>query len=308
MPDDQLIHFDDRSITQADRPAWLAQRHLSLGSSDAAVVCGVIGSRLKLWLEKTQRLPDSESNEAMRWGLRLEDDIADAWLERTGIPIVRFQVFCRHPEYPWMTATIDGLTADDDIVEFKAAGHFGHGAKLGDDGEIESLPEHWILQSHHQMLVTSNARMSFAVFGPGLRLRTFELPFDVELGAMIVEQERAFWHDHVLAGIPPVEIVSGDAAYLAQAYDEPDGSWAWLGQDVLESAVNFERIGKQIRELEKEREAHKARLLLALGDSSGAELPDGWSLERKIIDVKEFTVAARKQVRLFVKPPKESTE
>jgi putative phage-type endonuclease len=306
MTDPHLI-ADNTVITPRDRQRWLAQRNKSLGGSDAAVIAGITGSRLKLWLEKTGKLEaKDEPNEAMQWGLLLEDDIAEMIERRTSNAIARTQVFRRHPDCPWLTATLDGVgLSQGEIYEFKACGTGGHGARLGDDGEIESLPEQWILQAHHQMLVARQTMVRFAVFGPDLALRMYPLPFDEELGDHLFELEQDFWFNHVVANVPPAEFSHGDAAALTDAYRSMDDVWLVLGHDATRAAMNYQALGAQIRDLEARREAERARLLLEIGNAAGADLMDGWSVQRKVIEVSSHTVKASSQVRLFIKEPKE---
>lgn len=298
----------DRSMAVREkRRLWLQERRKSLGSSDAPVVIGCTGSRLKIYLDKLGLLPEEEPNESMKWGLRLEDDICEAFEEKERRKVVKQQHFVRHPMLPWLTATIDGVTEDGHIVEFKSVGDFGHGARLGEDGEIEGLPEAWLAQVHHQCCAFHPYLKDYAwvaVFGPGLRLRTFKMPFDREFAAMLLDMEQAFWFDHVVAGVPPEDIVPADAQTLTRMFREDDGTALFLGDDAEREAIAYQEMGERIRSLEKDRDVAKARLLLLLGNAGSAETPSGWSIKRSVIEVGESVRKASTQIRLSVKEPR----
>jgi putative phage-type endonuclease len=287
------------------RPDWLELRRSGIGSSDAPIVAGCHGSLLQLWLDKVGLLTDDPPpTEEMEWGIALEPVIAEMYCRRTGETFRDEQRFVRHPNMSWMTATLDRVTHHGGTVELKAVGLYGPGSKLGADEDNDSLPEEWIIQATHQMIVAGSPDHTIAAFGPGLRLRIYHPPFDEDLAAVLTRLEREFWHDHVLARVPPEDFAPGDAAAIAQAYRGDTGEYLVLDGPVADSVVQYHALGGSIRYLENERAIHKARILLALGDASGAELRDGWEVRRKVIATKEHLVKACTQVRLTVKAPR----
>lgn len=72
--------------TPKARAAWLALRQTGIGASDVAAILGIEGaysSPFALWWAKQPGapLPSGEMDEEQEWGLRLEDAIADKFVE-----------------------------------------------------------------------------------------------------------------------------------------------------------------------------------------------------------------------------------
>ena len=297
----------------ATRPEWLAERRKSIGASDAPIVLGLAGSRLKLWLEKVGLLEDDdEPTEEMLTGLDMEPVIAKHYERRTGRRIVALQRFLRHPERSWCSATIDGVTDEGRTVEFKMCGvHSPEGRELGDDGESETLPYKWIIQVNQQLAVggasreTDGKTADVAVWIDN-RLRVFPIERHDGLIEIIGSDIGEFWNSFVLPRIPPAEIVADDARTLTRAFRRNEGDWLLLGHQETEAAFCYKRLGEEINGLQKERDAAKARLLLSLGNAAGADLDQGWSVERKVVRVEHKAREAYEdqQVRIYVKEPR----
>lgn len=294
----------------ASRREWLQTRRRVIGASELAIVLGLVGSQVKLCLRKWGELPEEETSEEAAWGLRLEDDIAEAYHERTGRRIVETQRFAVHPEMPFLGATIDGLTECGRLVEFKSVGLWGKGADLGDDGDTDTVPDEWICQVNQGMAIglacglVTQQEADIAVFGPGLRLRVFTARYSEGLATAGAQAASEFWNNFVAAGVLPPDVQAADAETLVRAYRRDTGEFLELGEDTLDAAVRYRELGDTIRDLERERAKAKAELLMALGDASGATLPGGWEVRRKLVEVKEHAVKASTQVRLMVKEPK----
>ncbi len=99
-----------------------------------------------------------------------------------------------------------------------------------------------------------------------------------------------------------------DAATLVKAFRRDSGEWLTFGPEMLSSAQKFEQIKAEIKRLEDLRDIEKARLLGALGNAAGADLPGGWSLQRKVLEVRYKAREAHtdSQVRFSVKEPQKN--
>lgn len=295
-----------------DRDQWLSRRRSVVGASELAIVLGLKPSILELYWRKTSEMPDEGPREAMAWGIRLEDDIAEAYCERTGRTIEHTQRFGVHPNHPFMGATLDAITSCRRVVEFKSVGPHGHGAKLGADGESDTLPDEWVCQVTQQLAVagalgwTDGDEADIAVFGPGLQLRIYPVRWNGALYTMASDAIHRFMSENVLAGMPPEEIVSSDADILAKVFRGDTGEILQLGAEVEEHARAYLELAESIRDLEGHRKLHKAHLLHMLGDAAGAEFPGGWSVSRKSITVNHKAREAHtsEQIRLTIKEPR----
>ncbi len=290
-----------------NRQAWLEAKKSTIGGSEIAQVLGLSGSRVRLCLQKWGDLEPDPPTEAQELGLKLEPLLAELWQQRTGRTIVKQQVFAVHPEMPWLSCTADCLTSDRFIVQLKAIGDdFRLAQQLGESEDNESLPDKWVAQEQQEMLVLDCPVAFFGVFGPGLRFRTFTLKRHRGFGDMITDEVGRFWHDHVEARVLPQDFLPGDAALLVKAYRSRSGEWLSLGQEALNSAIKFNSIKEEIARLENLRDIEKARLLAAVGNAAGADLPGGWVLQRKVLEINHKAREAHtdSQVRFSVKEPR----
>lgn len=297
-----------------DRDQWLRERRRGIGASEAPVILGLVGSRLKLYLDKRGELDPEEPNEAMQAGLDLETYIAKLYERRTGMKIVESQVCLQHPNMPWMLATIDGVREDGRIVEFKTIGEWSvNGKKLGDDGDSETLPDSWTVQVAQQLELARASGISegtdadVAVLGPTIhRFRVYPLRRSADLFDVISPAVNEFWHHHVIPGIPPEDVEAADADTLAKVYRAQSGEWLTLGDDVLDLARRYHEMGRIEGEAGKERKAIKAQLLMAIGNADGVELPGGWRITRKVVETnyKAREAYTGTSIRLTVKEPR----
>jgi putative phage-type endonuclease len=291
-----------------DPAHWHEWRRTGIGASEAAAVAGQSDrpTRVEIWLEKLGKAgPRPEPNEAMRWGHRLEDDIAEAYTEATGIPIIQTQVCCRSDSRPWMIATVDGV-AQDRLVEFKATGHWA-AKQLGESGDVETLPLRWIIQAQHQMACYGADRVDFAVFLPSLELRTYPVERSELLIDSLWEIEAEFW-ECVKSETPPPTLDVADCEHLLRYYGNHE-TRVELDHSVLTAVDMYEHAASEIRELELVKGQTRARIIAALGRHKYGDLPDGRVVTASVANISERiqTVRAHTQVRLSVRAPKPET-
>lgn len=284
-----------------DREQWLIERRKGIGASDAPTVCGIRTrpTRLELYLTKRGELEPDPPNEAMKWGLRLEPLIAEAYTERTGNLISSTQVCVKHAKYPWMMATLDAVTVDSKIVEFKAVGSWA-GRSLDRDGDPESLPEPWIVQCQHQMCVAGAERMQLAAF-VDMSLRVYDLRRNEDMISDILVMEEEFWRG-VQDGTPPAEFAPEDCDVLRRHFNRETGECLIINDPMLERACADLVMAKaHIKMREQEEAANKAAILMRMGNASGA-ICGPYTLKRKLVNVKERTqvVKASSYVRFTV--------
>lgn len=171
---------------------WLAERQKSIGASEIAAVLGVseYQTPIDIWQLKTGRAKPFGGNQATKMGLLLEPIVKQLYEEETGQQITQSQVFIRHADKP-LSATLDGVTATDRIVEFKTA---GPNAKGWDDDEIEGIPDPYYCQVQHQLLVAGNTGpVDLALLKCGVDFRIFTVARSESLQDKILEYSDRFW-------------------------------------------------------------------------------------------------------------------
>jgi putative phage-type endonuclease len=174
-----------------DREQWLKARQDGIGASDAAAALGLSPwvSPLELYQQKVGEAPlEVEMSDPMRFGTLLEPVIREEYARRTGRPVIHGIPQMRSPQFPWMTANLDGR-ADDRILECKTArSDQGWGEPGSDD-----VPQAYLLQVIHQMVVTKEQLADIAVLIGGSDFRIYTVPFRQDLADLVIEGERRFW-------------------------------------------------------------------------------------------------------------------
>lgn len=212
------------AIKYKDRAEWLEARRKGIGGSDASAIMGQNqwSSPLSVYMDKRGMAPKKEPTEAMIQGTDCEEVVARRFERETGIKLRRCNVIIQHPDYPWMLASIDR-----DVVGHSA----GFEAKTTSpysktdfaDGEV---PANYFWQCQHYMAVTGAQEWYLAVMVFSTGFYPFRIVRDENAIAQLIEAERIFWHDHVLAGVPPYPIGSDaddeaiDIMYATARYDK----------------------------------------------------------------------------------------
>jgi len=166
-------------------------RATGLGGSDAAAAVGLSRwkSRYQLWLEKTGHAEPFTGNDATHWGNMLEPIVRQEYANRTGLSIITPGETLKHPDFPFVLANIDGIVPDDRIVECKT------GRPSNDWGEpgTSEIPEEYVLQVQHYLMVTQLPRADVPVLLGGNDFRIYHIEADGETQALLLQGEREFW-------------------------------------------------------------------------------------------------------------------
>ncbi|WCK53870.1 YqaJ viral recombinase family protein [Aneurinibacillus sp. Ricciae_BoGa-3] len=190
------------STLNMDRQSWLEIRKGGIGGSDAAAIAGLskYKSPVVVYLEKTGQLKQDEPGEAAYWGNVLEDIVAKEFSSRTGLKVKRRNAVLQHPEYPFMLANVDRLIVGEQVgLECKTAS-----AYLKELWEGDEVPIQYLIQCQHYMAVTGFQSWWIAVLVGGNTFIHKKIDRDEELIAQLIDIEKNFWENHVLAQVPPV--------------------------------------------------------------------------------------------------------
>ena len=167
---------------------WLSWRRGGIGASDAPVIMG-----LSPWQKahdllriKTGQAEERPANGAMQRGKTLEPLARRAYVSHTSIEVE--PVCVQSLLYPWMRASLDGLSADSrHVVEIKCPGEKDH--QLADSGFV---PEKYYAQLQHILAVTGLAEISYWSFRFDHTV-LLKIKRDEIFITGLVEKEAAFW-------------------------------------------------------------------------------------------------------------------
>lgn len=202
--------------------AWHALRTGGLGGSEVAAVLGLSPwvSPYALYQRKTGALDEQAQNDSMDWGHRLEPIVCDWWAEQhPEFEVVPAGTY-RHSERTWQIANPDRLFSNGPgFLEVKTAD--GNNAwQWGPDGS-DQIPPYYRTQLLHYGDVLGVNDAHVAVLIGGNDPRSYHVTWEPDEAEWLRDQASAFWHDHVLAGVPPM-IDGSDATYEAVRSMHPD--------------------------------------------------------------------------------------
>lgn len=270
-------------------------RKTGVGGSDMAVVLGLSPHKTKyeLYLEKTGQIEPENLDDVqiVQFGNMMEDMIADLYTYKTGIKLRRKNQTVRHPKYPWILANIDRkVEAVKKGSEIKNVG-FPASLAWGKDGSDE-VAEYYIPQPMTYMLVLDYQEWDVVAYFGGDDLRVYPLKRDPEFDELIIDASHDFWHNHVLAGVPP-EIDydhKSTEAVLKRRYPGTDGTEIDLpAESEYWHQVKLEAAEK-VKLYQGVVDGSKNHLLEMIGDSAVGRLPGGGQYSRSVSKRRGFTV------------------
>jgi putative phage-type endonuclease len=219
------------TVTEAleSRAEWLRWRRSGIGASDLPAILGISpwASPFSVWADKLGLLPDDDldDDDPREFGRRAEVMVAPWFADRTGLALASEQLWLTNPDEPWMLATPDAMVVT--MPEERLLDTFGPRPDLALGGlEIKTdygkpwdeIPAHYQAQGQWQMAVAGWPKVWFAVLH-GRRFRVYDLERDQADIDLMVQRASSFWHDHVLAGVPPpIDGSEATAAAIAAIY------------------------------------------------------------------------------------------
>ena len=265
-----------------EHKAWLETRRQGIGGSDVAAILGLskYKSPYQLWLDKTGRSNIEETqSEASYWGNTLEDIVAKEYAKRNGVKIQRVNATFKNPENDWMIANIDraiinpeisgnvrikdGKLTTDRILECKTANQYL--SKLWGDEQSEEVPDYYLTQVQWYMGNTVTSMCGLGVLIGGQKFRSYEIAYDPELFEMLKDECSKFWHEHVLADVPPAPTTFDDVLHRWSTHN-PD--LAIEADEELTNLVHeYKDLNKTIKEAESELDDLKLQICTRMEDA-----------------------------------------
>jgi putative phage-type endonuclease len=282
----------------SDMVAFRAERKKGIGASDAY---DAVFSPLKVYLDKTGQLP-KESSPEMDIGLELEPFIARLYERTTGSPLHAPGVSFQRPGYPFMRANPDRYVIPSrKPVELKARGD-DEGFGLAGTDEV---PEQILLQVQQQMACLDADEADVAALIRLADFRVYTVRRHQELINRLTEIEGDLW-ERIERGDPPApDWTHKDTPRLIALLHRPDEAIvAELDGFAALALDDYQRLGRTIGDLEKQREELKGRLIEAMGDAGQATVPDGRVIKRRVINVAAREQAAYSYTNFTISNPK----
>ncbi|TDM38049.1 hypothetical protein ETI11_01265 [Macrococcoides canis] len=271
---------------------WLKARQAGIGGSDAGTILGVNKwkSKTQLFFEKINpELKQQVDNEYIYWGNVLEDVVAKEFETRTGKKVRKNNKMLRHPEHEFMLANLDRVVIGERaLLECKTTSQYNI-----DQWKDDEIPASYLCQIQHYMAVTGYEKAYIAVLCGGNQFIWKEVPRDDELIEIIINAEKDFWYNNVLAGVIP-EIDGSDATkdFLNHMYKDIDETEVQLSDDVETLLTALEQVKQEEKELKELKTKYENKIKHILGNNlagktSGYQIT--WKPQvRKTLDTKKI--------------------
>lgn len=301
---------------ERDREAWLADRLRGHGGSDVAKILNEHPTRgpIDVWRAHTGDGIEDDDTERSETGRYLEPVVLGwfaeggrRWPRTGGAYHVIKPPTVYHRDRPWQRGSADGLgyypevvahlglgadllratSVPSFLVEVKTHGWFGaRGYSLDDDdGDpiISVPPDKRIQCAWYMELYDVDAAYLAALVDTHLR-RTFLLPRDRQLGAMMLEEVEQFRKRYILTGEPPPP--DGKPSYrdyLRKRFKSHDAEIVDSSDAVDVAAEALIAIKRDQARLKKERELAEQVLKKHIGEHAGVKTASGlvtWKSQR----------------------------
>jgi putative phage-type endonuclease len=229
--------------------AWLSWRKTVITATDASIINGTNpwDTPYSCWQRKLGLIDEKRSNEAMERGKRLEPAARTQFILNYGIAMEPAVV--ESSEFDFLGASLDGISSCRRwLLEIKCGG-----SKLHDMAKKGEIPEYYIDQIQHQLLVTGAEKCYYYSFD-GVDGICIEVYPDPNFRQNFMPKARAFWKCVALGEAPALK----DSDYKDMS---DNGSWKEL-------ADQYKVICEQIKTLEERKEVYRKGLLELCGDSN----------------------------------------
>jgi putative phage-type endonuclease len=297
-------------ITPANRDLWLMGRSSTLGASEIAAICGEsrYASPLDVYLSKIGLGTPVEETMAMRLGTLLEPVICQLMESELPCKVEQQQVYARSLERPWMSCTIDAITSDGELQEYKTLGSRMAGS-VGDE-DTDEVPPSWILQATAQCYVAETSgldvdfrRVRFGVLIAGQSFKTYMVERDEVLLAEMLRRCDDFW-DRVQRRDPPPVSRASDAGLMHLLYKSDDGPEIAGDDELADLVIRYKANGAAEKEAKEAKDLAKAKILETMGEAGIARFADGSTVKRSIVNKKAYTVNYKPQTYAQIYPSK----
>jgi putative phage-type endonuclease len=297
------------AIVHSPREQWLLARRELITASDCAAIIGEDPRRgaLAVYASKVGDVEAVETRPMLR-GRRFEGAIADEYADQTGRPVGapgEYEI-TRHPDLPWLSATLDRLTAGcpslpDPLGGTVAASMNGRvvgNAPLQIKMAIGSAhdwkdepPLGYVVQVQCEMACTGSPWGALAALvGPGPLATVDLVRDDVFFAALVPQLERFRWH--VEHRIPPeADGKPGTSEAVRRLWSGEDGETVPLDAEA-ERLVSEWEAAKERRDAAGDTVAElDNKLRRLLGSASFGACLDGSFLTLRKTERAGYTVA-----------------
>ncbi|TSA28609.1 hypothetical protein D4R71_00460 [bacterium] len=198
----------------------IEERKSYIGGSDASAILGInrYKSPLSVWAIKTKQIvpPNIDDVVAVKLGVKLEQTVAEFFMEETGKKVERVNKTLTHPRYDFLRANIDRKVIGEDAgLECKTTNQF-----KAREWEDNNAPVEYIIQCTHYMAVTGCKKWYLAVLIGNTQFKWLTIDRDNKVINDLVKKEVDFWNRFIVTKQMPMQISSQDSSILYALYPQ----------------------------------------------------------------------------------------
>jgi len=288
------------SENHATEESWLAARRSMIGASESAAL---IGEGYKdqnvasIWLEKTRgetREFSEAENRRLRIGKQVEPVLRAEFEHDTGLKCMSpgpFRIF-RHPNFPWLGATLDGVTYHDEFgwcpVELKNVSEWA-----ASDWEDDGIPVKFEIQIQHQMAVTGASVAYLVGLIGGQRIEIRQRFRNDEAIVRLLTRNREFWSYVESKTVPPLSDVDLAVTDVRKLFPTENGELCYLPEELQDIDEQLVFLKEERKRLDEQIKVFEARIELAIGEYAMGQLPNGVVWTHKEQHRKEYVTPAK---------------
>jgi putative phage-type endonuclease len=279
------------------RDQWLDEKQHCIGASDWAAILGYDPKRTAhdVWLSKVMGYHRDFDNDLMWWGRVSEENVA-LWYERKsgrellnpGATVIRY-----HRDYPWIGVTLDRVHKDDKSpAEIKTAS--GKQAGRWQDSQIP-IENEIQLQAQIEVCGLPHGTAVGLLWGNDLVWRDRE--HDKSFISTAIPILERFWHDNVIARVPPTVTSPMSLGAVKKIYPHDNGETIDLSETQQSRVIAFENAKASLKEIKKCVDEQDAEIRQMIGDNTFGAMPNGNILEARTVRCKNGTTYRKLKVK-----------
>ena len=191
-----------------------------IGGSDAAGILGIsrYKTALQVWAIKTGQVvpPNIDDVVAVKLGVKLEQAVAEFFMEDTGKKVEKVNKTLVHPKYDFLRANIDRKVVGENAgLECKTTNQF-----KTSEWEEGHAPIEYMIQCIHYMAVTGWKKWYLAVLIGNAQFKWLTIDRDEKVINDLVAKEVDFWQRFIIPKVMPMQISSQDSSVLYTLYPQ----------------------------------------------------------------------------------------
>jgi len=246
----------------------MQERNNYIGGSDAAAVLGLsrFSTPLQVWALKTGQIQADDISDRIevKLGNKLEQTVAEFFMEETGKKVVRKNETLFHPKYPFLGANIDRrVVGENAVLECKTTTMFKY-REWSDD----LIPQEYLLQVLHYMAVGGFQKGYIACLIGNHKFVWKEIARDEDMINDLVSKEVRFWNTFVVPKVMPATVSANDSDALYKLFQPVKvGSEIALGDELDKMAEHIDSMKADKKALDSQIEQAENELKVKLGDN-----------------------------------------